>query len=151
MAESEAAIFTNMCMIENEYGEVLVEDRQKKDWPGLTFPGGHVELGESFVEACQREVWEETGLTVTNLHLCGVKQFQTRAKERYVIFFYRTKHFSGKLQASAEGPVYWLPKGQLKKQKVAPDFLEMVQVMEDENLSEFFYQQAAGDWEIELR
>ena len=35
---------------------VLVIDRKKEDWPGITFPGGHVEAGESFTEAVIREV-----------------------------------------------------------------------------------------------
>lgn len=61
---SEKAIFTNMCMIENSNGQVLVQDRKNLDWPGLTFPGGHVERNESFHDSVVREVWEETGLVV---------------------------------------------------------------------------------------
>ena len=30
-------------MHDNKGDEILVIDRQKKDWPGITFPGGHVE------------------------------------------------------------------------------------------------------------
>ena len=37
-------------------------DRKKRDWPGITFPGGHIESGESFTDAVIREVQEETGL-----------------------------------------------------------------------------------------
>lgn len=40
MSRAEAAIFTNMCMIENERGEILVQDRKNPNWPGITFPGG---------------------------------------------------------------------------------------------------------------
>lgn len=32
---------------------------------GITFPGGHVERSESFVDAVIREVEEETGLTIS--------------------------------------------------------------------------------------
>ena len=45
MSRSEAAIFTNMCMISDGNGNVLVQDRRDPDWPGITFPGGHVEPG----------------------------------------------------------------------------------------------------------
>ncbi|MGG5371561.1 MutT/nudix family protein [Enterococcus sp. AZ196] len=40
---------TMMVMIENEMGEVLVQDRKKTDWPGWTFPGGHVEKEETAI------------------------------------------------------------------------------------------------------
>ena len=35
-------------------------------------PGGAVEAGESVAEACEREVWEETGLRVQVARLLGV-------------------------------------------------------------------------------
>ncbi|MFZ1540441.1 MAG: NUDIX domain-containing protein, partial [Enterococcus aquimarinus] len=69
MARSEAAVFTNMCMVYNEQGQILVQDRKKQDWPGITFPGGHVEKGESFVGSVIREVKEETGLTIQSPQL----------------------------------------------------------------------------------
>ena len=53
----EKVEFTNMCMICDK-NKVVVIDRKKKDWPGITFPGGHVELGESFTDAVIREVQE---------------------------------------------------------------------------------------------
>lgn len=37
-------------MVYND-SQVVVIDRQKKDWTGVTFPGGHVEIGESFADA----------------------------------------------------------------------------------------------------
>ena len=46
MAREERAVFTNMCMISDGAGNVLVQNRRSKDWPGITFPGGHVEPGE---------------------------------------------------------------------------------------------------------
>ncbi|MFZ1781122.1 MAG: 8-oxo-dGTP diphosphatase, partial [Enterococcus aquimarinus] len=97
MARSEAAVFTNMCMVYNEQGQILVQDRKKQDWPGITFPGGHVEKGESFVGSVIREVKEETGLTIQSPQLCGVKQFQDKQGARYVVMLYKTNHFSGTL------------------------------------------------------
>lgn len=150
MAKEETAVFTNMCMITDGSGNVLVQDRKNPNWPGITFPGGHVEPGESFTESVIREVWEETGLTVENPVLCGTKQFQTLSGARYVVFFYKASKFHGALQSSAEGEVYWLPRAELAKQKLAPDMMEMVQVMESPTLSEFYYQKVDGNWKLTL-
>lgn len=138
MSRAEQAIFTNMCMIENEKGQILIQDRQKADWPGVTFPGGHVEKGESFCASVLREVKEETGLVISNPVLCGVKQFQTRHHERYVVFFYRAKA-TGVLQSSREGAVFWIEKADLTDYVLAEDFLAMYQVFVDDTLSEFYY------------
>src|SRR5699024_5095503 len=97
MNRSEKAIFTNMCMVYDGQGNILVQNRINKDWPGLTFPGGHVEKEESFTESVKREVLEETGLVVKNLQLCGIKQFQTKDDARYVVLCYKTNHYSGLL------------------------------------------------------
>lgn len=59
MARTEKVIMTNMCMVFSE-NRVLVQDKTDDDYFGITFPGGHVERGESFTDAVIREVWEET-------------------------------------------------------------------------------------------
>lgn len=150
MSRSELAIFTNMCMISDGNGNILVQDRKNPDWPGITFPGGHVEPGESFTGSVIREVFEETGLTVGNPVLCGVKQFQTRREERYVVFLYRADNFSGALLSSDEGEVFWIPRQSLTDYPLAPDFLEMVRVFEEPSLSEFYYSKHNENWDIQL-
>ena len=76
MAKAESAIFTNMCMVTDGVGNVLVQDRRNPNWPGATFPGGHVEIGESFVESVIREVREETGYIVEpKEHFLTLKEY----------------------------------------------------------------------------
>ncbi len=152
MSRIESAIFTNMCMVCDDAGNILVQDRKKKDWPGLCFPGGHVEPGESFVKSVIREVFEETGLTIENPRLCGTKQFQTREGARYVLLFYKTSSFHGELKSSEEGEVFWIPRKELTSYTLADDFLEMVQVMESDDLSEFYYYRDndTDDWRLTL-
>ena len=150
MAREEKAVFVNMCMI-TDGQKVLVQDRKNPDWPGVTFPGGHVEKEESFVAAVIREVFEETGLTIQDPVLCGTKQFQTRDDARYVVFFYKASRFSGELKSSAEGEVFWIDREKLTDYPLAPDMEAMMQVMESESLSEFYYYKEDGRWKYQLR
>ncbi len=150
MAREEKAVFVNMCMIRD--GEkVLVIDRKKPDWPGITFPGGHVEKNESFVDSVIREVFEETGLTVEDPVLCGTKQFQDEDDARYVVLFYKASRFTGELTSSDEGEVFWVDRKDLPLYPLSLDMLEMVQVMESETLSEFYYYKENDGWKYRLR
>ena len=150
MSRSEKAIFTNLCMVYDDAGNILVQDRIDPSWPGLCFPGGHVEPGESFVEAVIREVWEETGLTIEKPMLCGTKQFQTDNDERYVVCFYKTNRFSGELRSSNEGKVFWVNRKDLEQYVLVDDFMDMVKVFECDDLSEFYYYTENGRWKLKL-
>ena len=102
----------NMCMITDSEGRVLVQERLPKSsnlWSGLTFPGGHVEPGETVVASVIREVREETGLTVSNLQNCGYIQWYNPVKKsQYFVFLFKTTTFSGELKDSIEGKVQWM-------------------------------------------
>ena len=75
MGRKETVELTNMCMVEDGKGNVLVQNRLDPNWSGIVYPGGHVEAGESIAASVIREIREETGLTIENPTLCGVKQF----------------------------------------------------------------------------
>ncbi len=142
----ESCILTNMCMI-YDGDRILVEDRCDSDWPGITFPGGHVEPGESFVDSVIREVWEETGLTVEHPRLCGIKQFPTRdGNSRYIVLFFKTDRFSGELRSSEEGRVFWIHRQELSQRPLASSFAEMLEVFLDDELSENYYYREDGGW-----
>ena len=74
MAREERAIFTTLCMVYDNAGNILVQDRLDPDWPGICFPGGHVEKEEAFVDCAIREVMEDTGLVMESPKLCGTKR-----------------------------------------------------------------------------
>ena len=150
MAREEKAIFTNLCMITDANGNLLVEDRKDPNWPGICFPGGHVEPGEAFTDSVIREVWEETGLTIENPILCGTKQFQTNNGERYVVFFYKTDRFSGTLRSSQEGEVFWIPREELKDRRCVVDLEKMLEVFDRNDLNEFQYRKKDGEFELRL-
>ncbi len=150
MGRSESAVFTNMCMIYDNNGNILVINRKNPDWPGVTFPGGHVEKGESFVESVVREVKEETGLDIDNPQLCGSKQFQDKEDNRYVVLFYKTNRFSGQLKSSDEGEVFWIPRSELQNYNLSVDFMDMVKIFESDELSEFYYYKEDNTWRFKI-
>ena len=67
-------ILSNMCMLYKD-DEYLIINRTKSDWPGLSFPGGHVVDGETLEESIIREMKEETGLDIKNPRLVGIKDW----------------------------------------------------------------------------
>ena len=150
MARKENAIFTVLCMVCDENGNILVEDRIDPSWPGVTLPGGHVEPEESFTDAAIRETYEETGLTIQNPQLCGVKQFMYDAQTRYVVFLYKANQYTGTVTSSDEGNVFWVHRNDLKNYPLVADFDQLLQVFEDSNLNEFIYRKDNHNWTVEL-
>ena len=69
---NEKVCFMNMCMVQDDKGNVLALDKVNDSYTGTTFPGGHVEQNEIFQKSIIREVWEETGLTIESPKLCGL-------------------------------------------------------------------------------
>ena len=149
MTKVEKTEFTNMCMICDGKRTVVI-DRQKKDWPGITFPGGHVEPGESFTYAVIREVQEETGLKIYSPQLCGIKDWYEN-ECRYVVLLYKATRFEGELVSSAEGKVWWEEIDNLPNLNLSLDMKDMIRVFTEDDLSEFFYYQKDGKWLYDLK
>lgn len=149
MACTENVELTVLCLLHRD-GAYLLQDRIKEDWQGYTLPGGHVEQGESIVDAVVREMQEETGLTVLNPHLCGVKQFPIE-NGRYLVFLFEASEYEGELVSSEEGAMYWVPAEQLKSVNLVSDFEDMLQVMMDDKLSEFQYVIEGEEWRVVKR
>ena len=134
---TEQVELTVLCLIHNE-DSYLLQDRVKKDWNGYTLPGGHIEPGESIVDAVVREMKEETGLTIKSPRLCGVKQFPIEGG-RYIVFLFETDQFEGKLVDSEEGKMHWVKISELSNVNLVNDFEELIEVMMSNILTEFQY------------
>lgn len=153
MSRSESVVVTALCMVYDNH-KVLLQDRIKEDWKGVTFPGGHIEKKESFVEGIKREVFEETGLKIKNIKICGVKQFQTKDDERYIVLLFKTNEFEGELRSSKEGEVFWAERKDFSSYKTVDDFFELIKVFDNENINELMFERCEENnhwnWVIKL-
>lgn len=151
MDRTERAELTVLCMV-YDGTRILLQNRVRQDWRGVTLPGGHVEPGEPFVEAAVREIQEETGLRVFHPVLCGVKQFQTDSGTRYIVLLFKTDQFEGAVRGSEEGEVFWAERSELEQLPLVEDFMRLLKVFDDPDCQEFYYRRADGerDWQVEL-
>lgn len=149
MGRRESIELTVLCLI-HKGEELLLQNRVKADWRGYALPGGHVESGESIVDAVVREMREETGLTVLRPKLCGVKQFPIDGG-RYLVLLFETEEFTGELRSSDEGEMKWIKRSQLAEYHTVDDLEEMLDVMLEPELTEFQYIIQDGEWLVQLR
>ena len=107
---------TTLCYLENDQGEYLMlhrvkkrEDINKGKWIGV---GGGFEEGESPDECLRREVFEETGLTLTEFRFRGVVTFLCNdSGSDQFMYLFTAAGWTGKLNPDCnEGELAWVPK-----------------------------------------
>lgn len=149
MSRTENIELTVLCLIEDG-SRILLQNRVKKDWQGYALPGGHVETGESFVDAVIREMKEETGLTVIEPRLVGVKQFPIE-NGRYVVLLFKATEWTGSLNSSEEGRMEWIEYSRLPEIETVADLEQLLKVMNSPELTEFQYLVSGGDWTVSIK
>ena len=149
MAHTENVELTTLCLVRSG-DNYLLQNRLKKDWPGFSLPGGHVEKDESIVSSVIREVKEETGLSIFNPKLCGIKQFPIE-NGRYLVFLFIADEFEGEVVSSSEGEMHWVNKNNLDNYNLVPDFHDLLKVMLNDNMNEFQYIIENNEWKAILK
>ena len=149
MNRTENVELTVLCLIQKN-NQYLLQNRVKQDWNGLALPGGHVEKNESIVDAVVREMKEETGLSIFNPKLCGVKQFPIE-NGRYLVFLFYADEFEGEVVSSEEGTMHWVDRENISGLQTVDDLQELLNVIVDEKLTEFQYVLEDGEWKVYLR
>lgn len=138
MRQMEQVEFTNMCMVRDAQGRMLMQKRVGS-WPGYALPGGHVEYGESMTDAVIREVREETGLTIIAPTLCGVKDWMQEDGSRYVVLLYSADQYTGEVTSSEEGEVRWVARDELPTLTLSKGMGETLKVYYDQSISEQWF------------
>lgn len=147
----------NMCKIVNPKTKQILVQERVKNWQGIAFPGGKIELGESIVSSVKREVYEETGLKLNKLRICGIKDwYDKKKKERQLIILFISDDFEGELiSETSEGKVYWIEEDELKNKNLAYDFDKLLEVFNNEEINEMIYNDNENSnensrWNLEL-
>lgn len=114
---------TTLCYIEKEDKYLMLHrvkkenDCNKDKWIGV---GGKFEEGESPEECLLREVYEETGLTLTNYRFRGLVTFVSDEWEGEYMHLFTANAFEGELLEYAmkdcdEGELVWMPKNEIEQ------------------------------------
>ena len=108
-----------LCYLENDRDEYLMLHRVKKKndvnqdkWIGV---GGKFEEGESPEECLLREVWEETGYTLTRYRLRGIVTFQADPWPGEYMFLYTADGYEGSQRECSEGDLQWVSKDRMEE------------------------------------
>ena len=149
MSRTENVELTVLCLI-TDGDKMLLQNRIKNDWQGYTLPGGHVEPGESFVDAVIRETKEETGMDIKNPRLVGVKQFPIK-DGRYVVLLFKATEYSGTVVSSDEGQMEWVESNHLSEINTVDDFEDLMRVINDPTLTEFQYLVDGDTWTVSIK
>lgn len=148
----ETIILTNMCLIENKKTNEVVVINRINSWPGIAFPGGHVETGEAIVPSIIREVKEETNLDISNLEFCGIRDwYEEEINTRNIVFMFKTSTYQGELiKNNIEGEVTWRKLSDIKKEEYASGLDQEIAIFFEKDINEFYssYDKVKNEWTL---
>lgn len=118
-------------LIFNDKGEIFLMKSDK--WRGMyCIPGGHIELGETLIDAVKREIKEETNLDVDNIEFHSIQDCifcENYYEKRHFIFIdFICTAVSDKVILNDEGFEYvWVSPENINKYSVEPYTLKMIE------------------------
>jgi len=141
-----------MVACKNNRGEFLLYRRARQPFLGTVgFPYGKIHLGETILEAANRELKEKTGLSAKLKHRGEV--YLTVYENGDLVSQILCHVFSGAQSAgklvgqSSGGECFWSKLSGLKKSELIPGFLEIVKLLEKHSPGQLFF----GEYVFKLK
>lgn len=121
--------------------DILLIKRGKDPYKGdITVPGGKKERGESLVNACKREVLEETGLCLDSLSLSGmVSNYRKGHDVEIMSFYFSSRDFRGVPRSGPEGELGWYDRNCSFSEKSISPFYRLLSPMVFEERDALFH------------
>ena len=107
---------TTLCYLERGDEYLMLHRIKKKNdenhdkWIGV---GGKFEVGESPEDCMHREIFEETGLTVTDYRYRGIVTFVSDIYETEYMHLFTVTDWTGEARECDEGELAWIKKKKL--------------------------------------
>ena len=107
---------TTLCYLERGDEYLMLHRTKKKNdenhdkWIGV---GGKFEANESPEDCMQREIFEETGLTVTDYRYRGIVTFVSDIYETEYMHLFTVTDWTGEARECDEGELAWIKKQKL--------------------------------------
>ncbi|MFP4656632.1 MAG: NUDIX hydrolase [Candidatus Woesearchaeota archaeon] len=120
--ENHKKVVATLCYIENEYDEILMLHRNKKEndmhagkYNGL---GGKSEKGEDPYTCIVREVKEEAGITIEPKYFANLTFDNFMPGIDWEVHLFKATGYKGSIQECPEGDLVWVKKDDLLEQNL---------------------------------
>lgn len=135
----EKSVVTGI-LVRNSDGKLLLVKKQDGIGPyaGMYLtPGGGVKTGEPADDAVQRELYEETGVKVTNLKRVffddDVTENWQGVKKHFIMLLYTASYISGDLKSTEDdddnlAEIKWFAANELKTLKLSPPLKKLLSI-----------------------
>ncbi len=138
-------ILATLCYIQHDGCTLMLQRTKRKDdihagkWNGL---GGKFEAGESPEECVVREVKEESGLDIINLHYHGLIVFSGFKSNDWYVFTFTAQAINKDLKENEEGYLQWIPDAEVESLPLWPSDVIFIPWLRDKTFfsAKFIYE-----------